>query len=639
MGASSTSFTHSRAAADSGLALGDRRGARWSVVALAVLIAAAVMVRHQAFFTLFMADDIAQIAMLEGRYPVERSPLNLFSLSDGSVEEGRKLIDVGYYPWWSDPEMRLSMLRPLASALIWLDHTLFGHAPLLYHVHSMLWWVAMLVLVAVLFHRLLPPTVAVLAFALLSLDEGHGVAVGWLANRCALISAVFSLLGFLSYLRFRQGAGVAAGEPAAFRWHVWTIAFWFALALAAGEYAVCIYGYVVAYECLCVRESFRTRVRRTWPIYAPAVAFVVLRGLLGVGIAKSAVYLDVTGHPLESAWMMMQRFPALVADLVLSVRGEYWTFGFPWTYQLVVNGWVGAEWLRSPEPFRVVHVAIGVGALALFAGLFFRLARTGRYRSAGFLALGSLLSLGPVLASFPSSRLLLLPLVGACPVLAAFVVEQFGGAVRGGLRRVGGIVGLLVAIVLLTIHGGWAAWSSYQHQALLRHDSEVITAADLHVRFDERDLEQKDVLILAAVEGGTSYYFRFVRQQYGRVAPKTARVLSLTAARHRLTRVADNGLVLSVLDGFRMVSSASDQLLHAAPVEFHVGQQIELTGMRVTVEEVVDALPTSIRVDLETSLDDPSLLLIYPTHQGFVEITPPRVGQFLELPGPMIPYY
>src|SRR5262245_27445501 len=65
----------------------------------------------------FTVDDYAQLAMLSGEYPVARSPLQMFTFSDGSADENQALQRTGFFPWWSHPNLRISMCRPLSSLL------------------------------------------------------------------------------------------------------------------------------------------------------------------------------------------------------------------------------------------------------------------------------------------------------------------------------------------------------------------------------------------------------------------------------------------------------------------------------------------------------------------------------------------
>ena len=91
----------------------------------ATLIAAALALRWPCLHTGFMVDDYLQLAMIERVYPVLRSPLALFTFATGNVTENEVLRAQGLLAWWSDPELRIAMFRPLASAMLWLDHESF----------------------------------------------------------------------------------------------------------------------------------------------------------------------------------------------------------------------------------------------------------------------------------------------------------------------------------------------------------------------------------------------------------------------------------------------------------------------------------------------------------------------------------
>src|SRR5262249_42921543 len=141
---------------------------------------------------------------MERVYPVARAPLSLFTFSDGSAEEVRALVHSGFYPWFTHEHLGLSMMRPLSSALMWVDHFLFGRAALGYHLHSALWWIALLVVFASCARRLFARRVALLATALFALDESHTMLVGWIANRNAMVSTLLALLALSSYVTRRE---------------------------------------------------------------------------------------------------------------------------------------------------------------------------------------------------------------------------------------------------------------------------------------------------------------------------------------------------------------------------------------------------------------------------------------------------
>ena len=91
--------------------------------------------------------------MMRGEYPVPATAaLSLFTFSDGSARENAKLRAAGFFPWWSSAALRVSLMRPLASALMWVDLRAFDRNAFAYHLHSAAWWVAMLLAA----HALLP---------------------------------------------------------------------------------------------------------------------------------------------------------------------------------------------------------------------------------------------------------------------------------------------------------------------------------------------------------------------------------------------------------------------------------------------------------------------------------------------------
>src|SRR5215213_5330266 len=71
------------------------------------------------------------IAALIGK----RSVTSLFRFIDGPAMV-RRSIDLGYFPWWTAPEMRAVFFRPLAAATHWLDYRLWPDSAEAMHAHS-----------------------------------------------------------------------------------------------------------------------------------------------------------------------------------------------------------------------------------------------------------------------------------------------------------------------------------------------------------------------------------------------------------------------------------------------------------------------------------------------------------------------
>ncbi len=74
----------------------------------------------------FFADDYSLIGELEHRFTYNPRWWDLYQFFPGGADLTRRMIAGGDDPWWSAPDLRLHLLRPLPSALIALDHAVFG---------------------------------------------------------------------------------------------------------------------------------------------------------------------------------------------------------------------------------------------------------------------------------------------------------------------------------------------------------------------------------------------------------------------------------------------------------------------------------------------------------------------------------
>ena len=102
------------------------------------------------------------------------------------------IMDIGILPWWTDPNIKAEFLQLILTQTHILDYWLWPERPELMHVHSLVWFAVLILLVAWFYRRHLGPTwmagVAVLLFAI---EDGHGMPVGWICNRNTLIAACF----------------------------------------------------------------------------------------------------------------------------------------------------------------------------------------------------------------------------------------------------------------------------------------------------------------------------------------------------------------------------------------------------------------------------------------------------------------
>jgi hypothetical protein len=583
--------------------------------ALALLLAllAGAWLRWDALGLGFHSDDHTQIGMLRGKFAAPRGPLDLFRLADGP-RDGKALLDQGYLPWWSHPELKLAMFRPLSSALFALDHRVFGENPLPWHVHSFVWWVLTMLVCALLFRAVLPARVAVIALFLFAIEEAHTVPVAWLANRNTLVSSVFGLLGVWLHVRFRKERrpvhGVAEGAA-------------LVLALAGGEHAVAVLAYVAAYE-LFVDDGLRGRVRALVPALAAFAAYVVARAAFGYGVSHSGYYISPAESPARFVMAAVERVPILIGDLIAGLPAVWWSVGVPWT----PNFEQGKNWLSF----------LGTLGLVGFIVVAIRLsARNPQYASLRWLCAGAVISVFPGAGALPEDRTLVAATVGASAVLAAVIVSGFD-ALRELYRTRAPSQAMLVWIGLaggvLYVHG-YKAWVRSADQI---HWLGVTIRAQrrwaLEARIPDAGVESRRVILVSAADFTTNANLPWVRLVANHPVPRSYWRMSGAVAGHIIKRTAPNELELEPLTD-RLDRTMVGSLYRSDDAGFQVGDTVTLDGMRVEVLSTIGPHPFRTKHTFERSLDDPSYLFIASTPGGVRPFSLPPVGGTLETPPPV----
>ena len=150
-------------------------------------------------------------------------------------------------------------------------------------MHSILWHFLMALSAMLVFRRVLPPTVGVLALFLFVLDESHAFPVAWWSNRNAVVAAAFGFLGVAAHLRWRED-GWRMGLPLSLTA--------FAASVLSAEIGLCALAYVLAYEVFGARGGLWRRAASLLPASLLACAYVLLYKWAGYGAMHSDIYLD-----------------------------------------------------------------------------------------------------------------------------------------------------------------------------------------------------------------------------------------------------------------------------------------------------------------------------------------------------------
>lgn len=487
----------------------------------------------------------------------------------------------GTLPWLASPDLRLSFFRPVASLWLRFDYRVLGDAAWLMHLESIALYGALVYFAARLFRQLLPQSfVAGLAALVYAVDDAHGHAVGWLANRNALLAAVFGVLAVGAHHRWRSEG---------LRRDAWLAPLWLVLALGSSELGLGALGYLVAYA------AFVDQRPRRFAALAPAAAvglgWATLYRALGHGTAGSEIYLDPWRAPLAFAAELPGRLGALALGQLAYPPADSW----------VTRG-DGA------------HLSLALGgsaALVVLAALALRHGPVARFAFTGML-----LSLVPAAATAPSDRTLFLSGLGAALCLAAVLARAAEGAARWlvALALPIGVLHLVVAPVLLP----WRTLSMSRFHERVARASESAYA----------NVISGDELVVAL--GAPDHYFcsllRPLRRHLGRGPAPPVACLAATSGRIEVERVDDHALSLRAPGGF--LEPPFNRIFRSRRQVFRSGERVYIRTLEAEVTEVSPrGEPVAVTFRFNWPLDSEKLRFVSFDGERFVPEPLPRAGE------------
>lgn len=554
---------------------------KWAPVVLACFVAAPSLRAG------LVLDDFAQRAFLKGD-PVSRPWWDLYNLVPGEPVEMQAFIERGPFPWFSVPDVKLHFFRPLSSALLVFDALVFGDSVWLAHLHSVLWYLALVVVAGALYRRLVP-SVALLAALLFAIDDAHTMPVMWLANRNSMVALVFAWLGLWAHLRWREDGwkpGLVASVAA------------YVTALLAGETAIAGLGYLVAYELVGRRDAWRTRLLALLPATAVVLGFSLAYRVMGMGAAHSATYLDPGAEPLQFLLNAPVRFLANFGGQSSGLPADVWLFLPALRPQLVATGVVALIiWPLAWRRWAPVDVELRA--------------------KVKWLGLGAFFALIPPLATFPGTRLMIAPSLGLMVVVAVLLANAWRDV---GVRRAVGVAWLGLAFVLQPVVQWLGMSGTFKNMSELTFDAAKVVDAKPGER----------IVIVSTSEFAPLFYGPGAMTELGRPLPRTWSAWSMAPLAHRLTRVSERDFELESVGG-RMTESVFEQNFRQTTTDpLSVGFTARLDGQVITVTKVEAGAPTSIHIELT---EPPEAFRFFRWNgDGLEPFVLPEVGQTVDVP-------
>lgn len=540
---------------------------------------------------------------------LQSRPWDLLTFTTGDVASNRALIDEGaLLPWWAHERHLNSLLRPLSVLTHRIDLALWPHSAALAHLHSILWFAGLLWVLSWLYAEISSERwVACLALLLFAIDDVHGATVGWIANRNAILAALFGALGLLFHHRARDPQRKGSRAPA-----IALSALCVALALASAESGVIVYAYLFGYAVTLDRDAVRLDRARglssallaLWPFVPIGLAWRWIYKAGGFGTFASDAYLDPAQAPLTFVSALSRNLPALL--------GSQLGPGLPLADAMF---WAPLDQTLPVQALAWLTLVV-MGVLLLPTLLTSPVSR--------FWALSLVLGAVPLSASALGDRLLL-PIGIAGSALVAQAIAHWVDLAREaqvGLRHVMPRIALVMLVLPAVVVSPLLLPMRASLMGMLGTTLEHAQRAMPHTP----DVTDKTLVIVNAPVDVAVSYIQIARAREGVPRPAHLRWLVTASSEFSVQRTSER--VLRVHKDKGLLYTAPERHYRAASLGFTRGDGVRVREMSARIVALTrDGRPQTVDFTFDRPLEDRGYLFYAWERTRFVRWSLPRVGE------------
>jgi hypothetical protein len=535
----------------------------------------------------------------------------------GPHKNRKALLDYGALPWWTGPNYRVALLRPLATLTHWLDSHWLGDSITWMHTHNVIWLGLVMLLAGVVYRKIMPSSSVApgLALLFLALDSNHYFPTLWIANRNQLMALCFALLSLILHHQWRSQKSVRAA--------ILSGAGLLASLLCA-EGGVATFAFLFAYA-LCLDSG--ARLKRALSL-APAFVLIVLwrmaYGHFGYGAQGGGFYFDPAGQPVAFAQAALQRGAFLLAGQWYAIPPDLFAFIHD-----------GSRW-----PYTVGLWGLVIVAVILLIPLL-RHDRTARFWC---VAMGA--AIVPVCAAVPMGRNLLFASIAGFALMSQFIHGVMTRAAWLPERELLQRVLRPTAWTLIVLHGVLGAGATAAMPGITKDMMNQMTAT--YNLSAAGGLAHRDLVIVNAPNPASMIYMPYRQALTHQSLPARLHMLAPGYGPLQVTRPDDHSLRIKALEASLLTCRPTSRLeivhlyrylsdFRAAQDRFKPGEALPLPGLSVTVESLdTEGHPVEILYRFDTPLTEPSRSWLRWDWQleRYESFDLPAVGQTLTLKGP-----
>lgn len=509
---------------------------------------------------------------------------DLFVLADIDASEMAAKRRSGQVPWWSIDALTVRFFRPIAAASHELDAWLWPTSPPLMHAQSWVLYAGFVSVAAALFQRQLAPRAAAFAALALACFPCNALPVSWLAQRSAILAALFGTGAALLVALARERAG--RGRI------VLSVAGVLSLGLSLlsaelGVASLALIGWVLLTRPGGAVRSLRRLDRHVYGIAAGCLIVVLawrwLYQGVGAGTTPGSMYVDPIADPIGFVSVLPGRLGHLLVDI----------FAIEWRLAATQGAALPPTLGLVARVLGLLVALVGLAALGLALG-------RGHNRRRLLWTLGCLVaSLVPLCASTPGPRLLIVASVLASAALGqalgtSIVVDRL---LFGARVAVAGAV-MVVAIRVPTYYEGVAVGA-----------------------FDDRTIKGQSLIVVHAPFFADAASIAKRRLGTGRPAPPFVHVLSAGLEGVTVQRLDTKTLQLRQDAG--MLSDEFASLYRGPSAPLQAGARFETLEYTAVVDEVTaSGKPKAVTFRFHRGLQNPGVLFAVHDGEDYVAFEP-----------------
>lgn len=540
-----------------------------------------------------------------------RHALDTFVFADGTLERNDLFRERGLLPWWSTPEARLAFWRPVASITHYVDFKFLGDNAWLMHVQNLFWYAILTLVLCALYRRIIGAGwIAVFATLLYAIDDAHGMPIGWISNRNALLCMIFGVTTLIMHDKWRRSG----------QWWALPIGLVsFLLGLLSGEATLAITGYIFGHALFMDRSGWFRGMLSLIPYGIVIVPWRIVYQQMEYGATGSGMYLD----PVRETGLFLN---ALVHRMPVLLNSQM--FYPPATISL---------W--APPHIQALHAIISIQVLLFIAWVFLPMLR--HSNSARVWMVGMIIAVLPVCATFPMDRLLFFVGIGGMGLVAQFL-GGLAGAHKDRLRTpwVSSRSGWrfrasLVAFGFILVHIIVSPFSVPVRSMTMMFTGQSLERAVSSLPMDE-SLTEKDVILVTVPSDFDAWHVPVMRSSMGQPVPRRTLALAVGPFPTEVRRL--DAYTLEIRPDETFVPKPWGSMFRGSTPPFQEGEIIEVGDMTVEIVRVspFEKLPMVARFTFKEPLESESKLWFNYQRDQYVPWQVPEVGEIVVLPGPFM---